>query len=68
MLLASQMGARPGQLTQIALELLTQQVYIVWRSNPNLVALLLSLNISGAFNRVSHKRIIYNIKAKAIPY
>ena len=68
MLLASQMGVRPGRLIQIALELLTQQVYIVWRSNLNLVVLLLSLNISRAFNRVSYKRIIYNIKAQAVPY
>ena len=62
------MGARPGRSTQTALELLTQQVHTVWRSNPNLVASLLSLDISGAFDRVSHERMIHNMKAQAVPH
>jgi len=68
MLSASQMGARLGRSIQTVLELLTQQVHTVWRSNPNLVVSLLSLNISGAFDQVSHKRIIHNMKAQAVPY
>ena len=67
MLPESQMGARPGRSTQTALELLTQQVHTVWRSNPGLVVSLLSLDISRAYDRVSHKRMIYNMKARAVP-
>ena len=62
------MEARLGRSTQTALELLTQQVHTVWRSNPNLVVLLLSLDISRAFDQVSHKRMIHNIKAQAVLY
>ena len=66
MLPESQMGARPGQSTQTALKLLTQQVHTVWRSNPGLVVSLLSLDISGAYDRVSHERMIHNMKARAV--
>jgi len=67
MLPEGQMGARPGRSTQTALELLTQQVHTVWKANPNLVVSLLNLDISGAFDRVSHERMIHNMKVQGVP-
>ena len=53
---ASQIKAKLGHSMQTVLELLTQQIHTMWRSNPNLIALLLSLNISEAFNQISYKK------------
>jgi exonuclease III len=63
----SQMGARPGRSTTLALELITEQVHTVWRTNPKMVASMLCLDISGAFDNVSHTRLIHNLKMKAFP-
>jgi hypothetical protein len=63
----SQMGARPGRSTTTALELITEQVHTVWRTNPKMVASMLCLNISRAFDNVSHERLIHNLKMKAFP-
>lgn len=63
----SQMGARPGRSTVSALELITEQVQSVWKGNPTIVASMLCLDISGAFDNVSHQRLIHNIKMKAYP-
>jgi hypothetical protein len=56
-----------GRSTATALELLTQQGHTVWRSDPDLVASLLSFDISGAFDRVSHERLLHNMKLRAGP-
>jgi hypothetical protein len=63
----SQIGARPGRSTTIALKLITEQVHTVWRTNLKMVASMLCLDISGAFDNVSHERLIYNLKMKAFP-
>jgi hypothetical protein len=60
-----QIGAQLGRSTTTALKLIIEQVYIVWRTNLKMVASMLSLNISGVFNNVSYKRLIYNLKMKA---
>lgn len=62
-----QMGARPKRSTLSAIELLTEQVYTIWGQDKGLVASMLSLDISGAFDNVSHKRLIHNIRLKGIP-
>src|SRR3979490_1348971 len=48
----TQMGARAGRSTEIALELLTRQVHTIWGSKRH-VATLLSVDISGAFDTVN---------------
>lgn len=63
----SQMGARPGRSTTSALELITEQVHTVWRTNPKFVASMLCLDISGAFDNVSHQRLLHNIRLKGYP-
>jgi hypothetical protein len=58
----TQMGARPGRSTVTALEMLTEQIRTVWANDPSLVASMLSLDISRAFDNVSYERLIHNIQ------
>ncbi|KAI1007665.1 hypothetical protein K3495_g568 [Podosphaera aphanis] len=62
-----QMGARPKRYTISAVELLTEQIHTIWGKDKKKVASLLSLDISGAFDNVSHKRLIRNLREKGIP-
>ena len=63
----TQMGARPGRSTITALEMLTEQIQIVWANDHTLVASMLILDISGAFDNVSHDRLIHNIRDARLP-
>lgn len=60
----TQVKARRGKSTETALELLTEQVHTVWGQGNNKVAALLSVDIAGAFETVSHQRLIYNSRAR----
>ena len=62
-----QMGARPKRSTISAVELLTEQIHTIWGRDKKKVASLLSLDISGAFDNVSHERLIHNLREKGIP-
>ena len=62
-----QMGARPGRSTTSALDLITEQVRTIWKTRPGAVASMLCLDISGAFDKVSHQRLLYNIRMKGFP-
>ncbi|KAI0998445.1 hypothetical protein K3495_g9750, partial [Podosphaera aphanis] len=62
-----QMGARPKRSTISAIELLTEQIHAIWGKDKKRVASLLSLDISGAFDNVSHERLIHNLREKGIP-
>lgn len=61
------MGARRNRSTESALELLTEQVHEVWGQGDDKVATLLSMDISGAFDTVSHPRLIHNLRKRRIP-
>ena len=63
----TQMGARRGRSTESALELLTEQVHTVWGQGNNKVATLLSMDVAGAFDTVSHRRLIHNLRKRKIP-
>jgi retron-type reverse transcriptase len=63
----TQMGARPGRSTVTALEMLTEQTQTVWANDASLVASMLSLEISGAFDNVSHEQLIHNIRDARLP-
>lgn len=67
MLPACQMGARRGRSTETALELLVEQIHTVWGEGNNHVASILSLDISGAFNNVSHTRLLHNLRKRKVP-
>ena len=63
-----QMGARPGRSAVTALQLLTEQVHEIWNlPGPQQVATILSLDISGAFDHVSHKRLAHNLRKRKVP-
>jgi hypothetical protein len=64
----TQMGARPGRSTVTALEMLTEQIRTVWGNDTTLVVSMLSLDISGAFDNVSHHRLIHNIRDGRLPH
>lgn len=63
----TQMGARRGRSTETALELLTEQVHTVWGQGRDKVATLLSMDIAGAFDTVSHQRLTHNLRKRKIP-
>ena len=64
----TQMGARAGRSAETALQLITEQVHAIWGlPGPQKVATLLSMDISGAFDHVSHERLIHNLRKKRIP-
>ncbi|KAI1004438.1 hypothetical protein K3495_g3774 [Podosphaera aphanis] len=62
-----QMGARPKRSSISAVELLTEQIHTIWGKSKKRVASLLSLDISGAFDNVSHERLLHNLRQKDIP-
>jgi len=66
-----QMGARRKRLVETALKALTDAVHTVWNhnkgGNKGKVASLLSLDVAGAFDNVSHKRLLYNLRIRRTP-
>lgn len=65
-----QMGARKNRSVGTALESLTESIHTVWNCGSqtrNTVASLLSLDVAGAFDNVSHTRLIHNLRVKKIP-
>ncbi|KHJ32371.1 hypothetical protein EV44_g3660 [Erysiphe necator] len=62
-----QMGARTKRSTTTAVELLTEQIHTIWGGKKKQVASAISLDISGAFDNVSHARLFHNLKVKGIP-
>ena len=63
----AQMGARRNRSAASALELLTEQIHTVWAQDKNLVASILSLDITGAYDHVSHHRLLHNLRAARLP-
>lgn len=61
------MGARRKRSTETALELLIDQVHTIWGCGKEYVATVLSLDVAGAFDNVSHERLIDNLKKRRIP-
>lgn len=60
----TQMGVRKGKSMEIALELLTEQVHTIWGQGSNKVATLLSMDVAGTFDTVSHQQLIHNLQKK----
>lgn len=61
------MGARRNRSAATALDLLTEQIHTVWAQDPGLVATILSLDISGAYDHTSYKRLLHNMKVARFP-
>jgi hypothetical protein len=60
------LGVSPGRSTETALDLLLQQVYAAWQTGKGVVSLL-SLDITGAFDRVVPARLLHNLRKRKIP-
>ncbi len=60
------MGARPGRSTDTALDMLVKQIHAAWQAD-NGVASLLSLDMTGAFDRVVPVRLLHNLRKRCIP-
>ncbi len=56
------MGVRRKRSTEIALETIIDIVYIVWDCEKNKVVSLLSLDIIEAFDNISYRRLLYNLR------
>lgn len=44
-----------------------ESVHTVWDCNRKNVASLLSLDVAGAFDHVSHSRLLHNLRVKRVP-
>ncbi len=60
-----QMGNRPGRLTELAIRIVTEAVYIAWGHGA--AASLLQLDIKGAFDAVNHTRLLDTLREKGFP-
>jgi len=58
------MGARKNRLILLALTLLAATIKSAWAMQRDFVVLMLSLDISGAYNNIPHKRLLYILRAK----
>jgi Reverse transcriptase (RNA-dependent DNA polymerase) len=61
------MGARKKRSTLSALSLITSSVQAAWQARPGCVVSMLSLDLSGAFDNVSHERPLWILRKKGLP-
>jgi hypothetical protein len=59
------MGGRKNLSCEHAIHLLMEKVYKAWRRKK--VASLLMLDVSGAFDNVSHARLLHNLRKRGLP-
>jgi hypothetical protein len=63
----TQMRARRGRSTKTALHLLVENICAIWVGNKPRIASILSLDVVGALDRVSHARLAHNLRKRKIP-
>lgn len=61
------MEARKNISTETAIEILVESVHTEWDCKKNNAASLLSLDVAGAFDNISHPRLFHNLRSKGIP-
>ena len=66
MLPTMHMGGRKGRSTDHALHHLVERIHAAWDVSEKEVASLLLLNVAGAFDNVSHIRLIHNMRKRGI--
>lgn len=62
----NQMGARKKRSTLSALELLTGSIQTAWKAKKTIVSVL-GLDLAGAFDNVSHKRLLWVLRKMGYP-
>jgi len=60
------LGGQRMIFTEHTIHMLLEQIQGVWDSHTS-VASLLMLDVSGAFDNVSHRRLLHNLKKRRIP-
>jgi len=63
----SQIGARKNRLMLLALTLLATTIKTAWAMRKDFIVLMLSLDISGAYNNIPYERLLYILRAKGFP-
>ncbi len=62
----NQMGARKKRSTLSAIELLTGSIQTAWKAKKSIVSVL-GLDLAGAFDNVSHERLLWTLQRKGFP-
>lgn len=60
------MGGRKMRSTEHALHTVTSRIYPAWNKGKGQVASLLLLDVSGAFDNVSHARLLHNLRKRRV--
>lgn len=60
------MGGRKLRSTEHALHAVIERIYDAWNRGKGQVASLLLLDVSGAFDNVSHKRLLHNLRKRRV--
>ena len=60
------MGGRKMRSTEHALHAVTSKIYEAWDQNTSQVASLLLLDVSGAFDNVSHIRLLHDLRKRRV--
>lgn len=60
------MGGRRGRSCEHAIHLILEKVYAAWRSG-QMVATLLTLDVTGAFDHTNHRRLLHNLRKRRVP-
>ncbi len=66
LLLETQMSERRKRACETTLKLFTKQIHIVWNMSKNKIIILLNLNVINAYDHVSKKKLIHNLRKKRI--
>src|SRR5947207_14096848 len=61
------MSARKQRSTHTALELLQSSVQSAWSTRPGCIVSMLSLDLAGAFDNISHDCLLAILQAKGFP-
>ncbi|HEY9844899.1 MAG TPA: reverse transcriptase family protein, partial [Candidatus Caenarcaniphilales bacterium] len=61
------MGGRRMTSVETAVQLLVEKTHAAWKKQGSWVVSILSLDVEGAFDNVSHARLVHNLKKRRIP-
>ncbi|KAK4071132.1 hypothetical protein Purlil1_13494 [Purpureocillium lilacinum] len=63
---ATHMGGRKLRSTEHALHYIIDSIYDAWNKGGGMVASLLLLDVSGAFDNISHRRLLHNLRKRRV--
>ncbi len=66
MLFATQMKKRRKRICETTLKLFIEQIHTIWNMNKNKIISLLNMNVANAYDHVSRKRFMHNLRKRKI--